>query len=371
MKKFFISLLAMGMLCTSLHANETYRAYNVPGRGYVVVDEQNEIVAFGEGVSVREMSCGMRTLFSEDKLQILDETAPEVICRAVADKVIADSVGPLLGNIMFDQSAPYNRMTPLYNGSRTLTGCVATAMAQIMKYHEYPAQTMPRRVHSVDYKTSKGIKVHYDFDNITFDWSLILDHYINGGEGVKNYNDAQANEVAKLMATCGAAVEMDYGTDASGAISSDVPGALVEFFGYSLDINFEGLSDFPTNNDAYHALMDEFDAGRPVYMSGASGSGGHAFVCDGYKTYQGSPNYVYFHFNWGWSGIGNEWALLTKMEYNQTIQFIRGIKPISTDIETVEEVANHRMGIYDLLGNRVVEMLPGHVYIVDGQKVIK
>lgn len=369
MKKIFIALLAMGMFAASLQANESFRAYNIPGRGYVVVDEQNEIVAFGEGVSVREMSSGMRTLFSEDQLLIFDEAAPDAICHAVADKVIADSIGPLLGDIKYDQSAPYNRMTPLYKGSRTLTGCVATAMAQIMKYHEYPSQTSPRKVHSVDYTTSKGIEVHYDFDNITFDWSLILDQYINGS--AKNYNDAQADEVAKLMATCGAAVEMDYGTDASGAISSDVPGALVEFFGYSLDIAFEGLSDFPTNNDAYLALVDEFKAGRPVYMSGASGSGGHAFVCDGYKTYQGSPNYIYFHFNWGWSGLGNEWALLTKMEYNQTIQFIRGIRPISTGVDAVESTNNLHKGIYDILGNRVTQMQPGHIYIVDGKKVIK
>lgn len=360
MKKYVLTSVFVALSVMAIQA-AGLRAYNLPQGGYIVVDEQNELVALGERGTVADMSEALICFLGETP--ILDESAPKFAPQA---KVVADSVGPILGDIMFDQSAPYNRQTPKYNNKQCLTGCVATAMAEIMTFHQHPKQCKPG---SVDYTSTKNhIHVTYSFDNVSFDWSKILHTYITGSD--RNYTEEEADEVAKLMAACGAAVEMDYGLDASGSVSKLVPNALVEYFDYNLNIKFEDKSDFLTDADFYQALKDEFKAGRPVYMSGASNDGGHAYVMDGYLVYEGAEAYPLFHFNWGWNGVGNEWTTIQRSEYNQTMSFIRYIYP--NNASAVENTYGNVTieGIYDILGNRVAEMVPGNIYIVNGKKIL-
>ena len=362
MKKFVLTFMFLSACGVMLHAADGLRAYNLPQGGYVVVDELDELVAVGEQGTVADMSEGL--------IRFLGQT-PKFINEAPKGQgalalEVADSVGPILGDIMFDQSAPYNRHTPMYQGQHCLTGCVATAMAEILTYYQHPKVCTPG---SVDYVSSKNsIHVTYTFDGVTFDWSKIRHTYIPGAG--HEYTEDEAEEVAKLMAACGAAVEMDYGLDASGSISQLVPDALVSYFGYKPGIDFESKSDFLTDDDFHEALRSEFVAGRPVYTSGGGEGGGHAYVIDGYMTYKGAEAYPLFHFNWGWNGVGNEWVTIKKSAYNQTMSIIRNVHPnTDTAVEYTEDNINVQ-GIYDILGNRVTEMTAGNIYIVNGKKIL-
>lgn len=119
-------------------------------------------------------------------------------------------IAPLLGDIAWDQLTPYNKLCPKYKGSKlSATGCVATAMAQVMMYYQYPKElkaTIPAYT-----TTTNKLKVKAISKGEKYDWDNMLPTYTQG-----KYNTTQANAVAKLMFHCGAAVQMDYG-DSSGA----------------------------------------------------------------------------------------------------------------------------------------------------------
>lgn len=186
-------------------------------------------------------------------------------------------IAPLL-KTTWDQTEPYNNDCPVDNyGRLSVTGCVATAMAQIMKFHEWPVNP-------------KGSSGGVTFTGTTLDWANMIDSYENG-----NYSIAQADAVALLMRQCGASVNMQYSSYASGAYSMDVPNAWMTYFDYSSSMRMlyrDYYSQVQWNNMVY----DELAQGRPIYYCGQSTEGGHAFVCDGYIGDD------MFHFNWGWSG---------------------------------------------------------------------
>ncbi len=211
------------------------------------------------------------------------------------------SIDPLLRDMAWDQGAPYNVLTPRNSESEaTATGCVATAMAQIMRYHRWPVKGSG----TVSYTTRTLKKtLTQDLGAKPFDWDNMPGIYSSAS------TEAQKAAVAQLMYYAGVSVEMDYDIPAnggSGAYSSDVPNALVENFNYSIGIDH-------LYRDGYHyadwaaIIRDELDNNRPVYYSGASPDGGHAFVCDGYDE-----NGL-FHINWGWSGMSNGYFSLIEM----------------------------------------------------------
>lgn len=198
-------------------------------------------------------------------------------------------VAPLLGHIEWNQSAPYNNMCPFYDVTKqSVTGCVATAMAQIMAYYRYPKQLMA----TIPAYTAKSysIAVPSIAAGETYDWANMLDSYS------ASYTQAQVDAVAKLMYHCGAAVQMNYGPS-SGA--NCTPARLAKYFGYDADL----MQDISRTNFSFAewtSLIDrELVAGRPVYYSGKSSDGGHAFILDGAD---GSGLY---HVNWGWGGSQN------------------------------------------------------------------
>lgn len=196
-------------------------------------------------------------------------------------------VRPLLGEITWNQGSPYNNMCPTYRGSsRAVTGCVATAMAQILAYYRYPAQlkaTIPSYVTS-----SYGIAVGSIPAGEKYDWANMRPKYLTGG-----YTSDQAAAVAKLMYHCGAAVKMDYGPSSGASISDDV---FKRYFGYDEELATTVFRyDFSTLE--WLKLLDaEMQAKRPVLYTGSSSSGGHAFVCDG------TDGNGFYHINWGWGG---------------------------------------------------------------------
>lgn len=210
------------------------------------------------------------------------------------------SIEPLLRDMAWDQGAPYNNLAPKSGDEATVTGCVATAMAQIMRFHRWPAKGQG----TVSY-TTKTLKINItqDLGAKPFDWNNMPGIYSSSS------TSTEKAAVAQLMYYAGVSVEMNFNTSQAGgstAYSSKVPNALIEKFNYSIGIDH-------LYRDGYHyadwatIIRDELDNNRPVYYSGGSPNGGHAFVCDGYD------NNGLFHINWGWSGMSNGYFSLLEM----------------------------------------------------------
>lgn len=201
-------------------------------------------------------------------------------------KGLATSVGPLLST-QWGQGAPYNNLCPTdpVHGEQSVTGCTATALAQILNYHRYPE----RGSGTVTYTTSThGMSISADLSTFTFDWANMADNYSS-----VSTTEAQQTAVAQLMYACGVACKMDYCTLGSG--SSALPNILETNFGIDKACTAHERKYF-TTNEWNEIVMSELNASRPVLYSGASLYGGHAFVCDGYNADN------LYHINWGWNG---------------------------------------------------------------------
>lgn len=212
--------------------------------------------------------------------------------RADSSAHVAAAVSPLLGDIKWNQLDPYNQMCPKYDGTnRSATGCVATAMAQVMAYWKYPdaLQADIPAYTTGGSTTTDGTTV--DVPGISkgerYDWDNMLPRYTSG------YTQAQADAVAKLMYHCGAAVKMDYGPQSGAYVT---PAALAKYFGYDADLMMEVRRSTLTLAQWTAAIDQELAAGRPVLYGGQSSDGGHQFVCDG------SDGDGLYHINWGWGG---------------------------------------------------------------------
>ena len=200
-----------------------------------------------------------------------------------------------LTKTLWNQDDPYNSMCPVVDGKHCVTGCVATAMAQVMKVHEWPA----RGTGSVSYAWNEQT-LSMDFSSTAFDWSSMLNSYT--GASSREERDA----VATLMKACGYATEMDYSVDGSGTTSYHAGLAYVNYFGYDKSVRVLER-DCYSLTEWTDMVYNELAEGRPVQYGGTSSMGGHSFVCDGYRT-DG-----YFHFNWGWGGTSNGYFLLTAL----------------------------------------------------------
>ena len=210
-------------------------------------------------------------------------------------------IAPLLSTA-WGQTAPYNNYCYLTTTSgQTIecpTGCVATAMAQVMKYFEYPE----RGEGSISYTLFSNVPpLEMDFSEKPFEWSKMLDRYSG------SYTAEEADAVAYLMKACGYSVKMSYNTDLSGAKSIDIAPAMIEYFKYSEATRYVKRAYY--NADEWSDIIYNHLKGTgPVIYNGSSLTGGHSFVCDGYD------GYGYFHINWGWDGMSNGYFLLDALE---------------------------------------------------------
>ena len=271
------------------------------GGGFVIVagdDRAEEILGYGDGIlDMNNIPSNLRWWldnYSEQIEYLHTNPKLEVITpsKLLAGRLNATTISTQLMTCTWDQEAPYYNQCPTYNGSRCMTGCVATAMAQVMYYWKYPA-SLPAvssyRTYSYNFTVSA-------LSGTTLDWDNMLDDYSS-----VSYNTTQANAVATLMRYCGQAVEMDYTPDGSGAETDDQLSAIISF-GYD-----SGASIVERNNytaTAWNELMqEELAAGRPIMYGGYTSSNyanGHAFVVDGYNSSTSK-----YHVNFGWSGDGN------------------------------------------------------------------
>jgi hypothetical protein len=191
-------------------------------------------------------------------------------------------VEPLI-QTKWDQGEPYNNLCP----PGTVTGCVATAMAQVMKYWNYPVHGISSHAYVPQNNPALG-EQFADFNSTYYDWANMTNTY-NSSSTVE-----QKAAVATLMYHCGVSVSMKYGPS-SGAPTTEVAEALKNYFNYSSDVQFLSREDY-TETEWVNMLKSDLDQNWPIQYSGSGSGGGHSFVCDGYN----SDNY--FHFNWGWGG---------------------------------------------------------------------
>ena len=196
----------------------------------------------------------------------------------------------------WDQGKPYNKFCPGGNGGSSRlypTGCVATALAQIMNYHQYPERGIGDHQYSFKPADGDGRILSANFGETYYDWGNMLDDYSNG------YTDAQADAVATLMLHCGVAVEMEYTPSGSGSYGQEACLGIKKFFGYNKNARLY-TRKYYTAQSWMQLVYNELNNNRPIYYAGSSeSSGGHAFVIDGYNQ----DGMV--HVNWGWGGKSN------------------------------------------------------------------
>ena len=258
--------------------------------------------------------------------------------RAAADTSLPDSVGPLL-TTTWDQGQYYNAMCPEdpYGPDRHVyTGCVATAMAQIIKYWGDKQEIKTRGIHSYD-SNYGNLRVNYD--STSYDFA----HMPNAL--TSESSQQEVNAVAKLMYECGVAVNMGYSPQSSGAYPYDVYASLINFFSFSPHIGFSQKSLYSEKEWA-NLIITSISQLKPIYYSGGFLLG-HSFVLDGYKSGD------YYHFNFGWSGNADGWYKLSSinpnLDFSSSQKAIMNIFPDTTSQAIVGNNGNNKFKIQNNL----------------------
>ena len=254
-----------------------YIGYATTGR-FIVEDMPEQLAAFLKACQER-----IDELVSSISYhQALQPTRP----RASEPTQIA----PLLGNIQWNQSAPWNNQTPVVDGEHTPVGCVAIAYTQVMRYYQWPTQGEG----TFSYTEKRSDRQHsVDYESTTYDWAHMPERYADPSQATEE----ETNALSTLAYHAGVAVEMMYAPRGSGASMPYVDRALREHFRYDKRVSFKNRVNY-TQATWEQLLRNELIAARPIVYSGY-GHGGHAFVCDGYDA-----NGL-FHINWGWGGMSD------------------------------------------------------------------
>ena len=239
--------------------------------------------------------CGLLTFLEQyaDEYAYLQKTPiDESSTNAESESRRAYSNTSPLIKTKWGQGSPYNDQCPYANGSRCVTGCVATAMAQVMNYYQYPerGEGIVKRIPGQNYLSSDALNLSAK----AFDWTSM-----QGLEKITSYSSSAAQSaVAYLMKACGYAVKMDYGTNSQGGsgayAGSYVVPALTAYFGYKTTATVKSRSNYYSSWESL--IQEELSNKRPIIYCGY-GTGGHCFILDGYQASTGK-----YYFNWGWNG---------------------------------------------------------------------
>lgn len=293
--------------------------------GFAVIsndDSDEPVIGYSFGVFTEE---GMPDGFAW-WMDAANEALANTAAYARTESYIPDGLPtevPQMLTSRWGQEEPFNDMCPKSYPS----GCVATAMAQIMYYHKYPE-------HGKGSVFDMSSVTFVDFESATYDYASMTDYYGNG------YTAAQGEAVATLMYHCGASVHMQYAESGSGAFTRDAAGAFRNNFLYNDNVGHR-TRDYHTQTDWMGMIFKELAAGRPILYGGQSQGGGrdagHAFVFDGYNA----DGFV--HVNWGWDGLYDGYfdvALLNPQnyEYSSSQQMILGIGMPDETIEHRSEI---------------------------------
>ena len=301
---------------TQYQINETTPAvyvFNAVGeQGFVLVSaEDNARAVLGysdEGhIDAQNIPANMRAWLQ----MYADELARAAKAPAATDAQRSveyyPAVEPLIGNVAWNQDAPYNNHCPIDPNSnqRSVTGCMATAAAQVMYHHKYPKKGTGSYSYWCGWEN-----LSVDFSKATYDWDHMLPSYKNG------YTQQESDAVAQLMYHLGVASNMWYGSSASGAAMGTAAQAMVRHFDYDAAIRVL-MKDYMDEEAVMDAIVADLQGSRPVFIEALTKrQEGHAFILDGIQA-DG-----YIHINWGWGGYGNGYFALSAM--NPTNQGIGG-----------------------------------------------
>ena len=207
---------------------------------------------------------------------------------------------PVMMTTKWNQGDPYNFQCPREGNNKSVTGCVATAMAQVMKFWNYPEVGQGENTYKAPNISGD---LYIDFSATPFDWGNMLDEYKRN-----EYTSANVTAVSYLMRACGFSVNMDYSASASGTQTSKVPTALRNNFGYDKEVTHKDRSSYNETEWDNLVYNDLVKTGPVIYSGSASSNNGHCFVCDGYDG-----NGLY-HINWGWGGMSDGYYKLSALD---------------------------------------------------------
>ncbi|MGB4671111.1 MAG: C10 family peptidase [Bacteroidaceae bacterium] len=261
-------------------------------------------------------------------------------------------VKPLITTV-WDQDPPFNLLCPIdkETGLRSLTGCMATAMAQTMNYWEWPASGQGLHFNTRD------TTLCVNFDESVYDWDNMIEDYSLGGTA------EQEAAVQRLMYDCGIAINTTYGSSASAAYLSDVQKAIITYFDYASSAKMIQHKDCESEWD--NILKQELDAGRPILYGGYTldRTIGHAFICDGYDSQD------YFHYNFGWNGYCDGFYLSSAIDLKEIdVNFSSNMLAVIGIVPDYDDTCRDGDGIFELYGDYAV--FRGIIHAYDSVRVL-
>ncbi|WP_320969313.1 thiol protease/hemagglutinin PrtT [Bacteroides nordii] len=311
-----VSLIWTGEdVCTRMNNSPAYYVFNkVGGNGFVIVsgdDIIKPILAYSyvNSFHVENMPDNLRAWMAYYREQINWAREENIVSdeetiwawERLRDEIDSakNSEEVLIETALWDQTAPYNLLCPTINGTQAPTGCVATALAIVMKYNRWPDQGSGMTFQYTTKQYKQTLSATY---NIVYDWDNMLNKYEKG-----NYSTDQAEAVSQLMYHCGVFSEMDYTPRSSGALTLTAMGGMVRYMKYDKSMTLQSR-EWYTEAEWNGLLKKELDAGRLIIYGGSnSKEEGHQFVLDGYKQND-------YHVNWGWGGTANGYYSLSALD---------------------------------------------------------
>lgn len=297
-----------------------YYVYNVEDNGgFVIVSGDDRTVAIlgyadSGSFDPDDLPDGLRYMLDGyvEQMEWLDEVGEVNGAREVNEvqqtqqSAARHAIAPLI-ETRWNQGAPYNSLCPEIEGEKTVTGCVATCMAQLMYYYQLPTgQTTAIPGYTTTTKDKNGENYSLIVEGLTpttFNWGAMKTIYTN--------NDTDPYDaVATLMEYCGVSLQMIYGLGSNGGsatYSECIPYALRAYFGYDGGVRNTYRKNY-NYSEWVSLIYSELEASRPVALGGQSMGGGHSFICDGYDTDD------YFHINWGWGGSSDGYFRLSVLQ---------------------------------------------------------
>ena len=328
--------------------NDCFYVFNAgEDDGFVIIsgdDRTPEVLGYADSGTFRadDMPENMKAWLDEYASQIRHLAGQGSRVNGQSLKVSTHPAVEPLMQTRWNQDAPYNGQCPVFfdesKYGQAVTGCVALALAQVMKSWNYPDKTLkaiPGYTCTTDWSSYIGSSSPSyistpSMDVTTFDWGNMLNTYDSSA------SSTQKKAVATLLQTCATALQADFGIDDTGGTSADaqnLKGVLTDYFDYDKSMRYVSRSSY-TSDEWDNLIYAEMNARRPVFFSGRSTTSGHTFVVDGYDG-QG-----YYHVNWGWGGLNNGYFLLGiltpedesgigagKRGYNFDVSALIGVKP--------------------------------------------
>jgi len=340
------------------------------GEGFVILSgsrPDGELLGYSDHGSIdpRNIPPAMQQWLDAMQQLVTDRRAGKAAPRQAPRRAAA--IPPLL-TTHWHQRWPYNRMAPEYETDKyCAAGCVAVAMAQVLKYWSANIETKPLPAY-----TTETLELRLEaLPPTTFNYAIMRDEY-----AMFDW-DESAQEVARLMRYCGQAAQMDYDVYSGAETTGDY---LYRYFGYKQ--SYTDKSYLEHMSGWADLLYEELQAGRPMLYSGKKYTfpfsvSGHVFVVDGYD------GNGYFHINWGWESDSNGYFDITSAEGYSWLQMaVIGLEPdpAATSItlpapgqlQTGDQpsAADDRAPLFDLQGRRVSHPRAPGLYIRQGRKVM-